>query len=321
LVDKLLVTQDAGRTRKVEIAPGITVGGGKPVVIAGPCSVESRDQILDTARAIRAAGAHMLRGGAFKPRTSPYSFQGLGEEGLKLLAEARDVTGLPVVTEVMGDADIPLVSAYADVLQVGSRSMQNFRLLQALGKCSQPVLLKRGLAATLEEWLHAAEYIVSGGNDRVILCERGIRTFEVYTRNTLDLGSALAAKQLSHLPVIADPSHGSGRRDLVPGLALAAMAAGLDGVIVEVHADPDRALSDADQTISTGEFVQLMNQLGLAPVAGDQPGRRQQAGIMDRHLLPLLVRRTEVAESAGDAALAAALRGLLGALGGPGTPR
>ncbi|MDB4896038.1 MAG: putative phospho-2-dehydro-3-deoxyheptonate aldolase [Firmicutes bacterium] len=268
MVQKLLVTKDAGRTRAIAVAPGVTVGGGAPVVIAGPCSVESREQILAAAEAVRAAGAHMLRGGAFKPRTSPYSFQGLGEEGLRLLAEARAATGLPVVTEIMDIADIALVASYADLLQVGSRNMHNFPLLQALGACGKPVLLKRGFAATLDEWLNAAEYVVVGGNEQVILCERGIRTFESYTRNTLDLGSAVAAKQLTHLPVIADPSHGCGRRELVAPLARASLAAGLDGVIIEVHPEPDQALSDGDQTLPTSEFAALMADLARLSSGG-----------------------------------------------------
>lgn len=264
MVERLLVAVDAGRTREVEIIPGVSVGGGRPTVIAGPCAVESEEQIIATAQAVRAAGGHMLRGGAYKPRTSPYSFQGLGEEGLLLLARAREATGLPIVTEVMAETDIPLVSAYADLLQIGSRNMHNFRLLQALGRCEKPILLKRGFAATLEEWLNAAEYVVAGGNDRVILCERGIRTFEPYTRNTLDLGSAVAAKRLTHLPVIADPSHGSGRRELVPALTKAALAAGLDGVILEVHPSPEAAISDGVQTLSVAEFGQLMREVGIS---------------------------------------------------------
>jgi 3-deoxy-7-phosphoheptulonate synthase len=254
----LLVTRAAGQTRPVEVTPGFVVGNKKPVVIAGPCAVESEEQIVSVARALQGKGADALRGGAFKPRTSPYSFQGLGEEGLKLLALARQESGLPVVTEVMEVADLPIVCAYADLLQVGARSMQNFPLLRALGKVKKPVLLKRGPAATLEEWLHAAEYILEGGNERVILCERGIRTFETYTRNTLDLGSAVAAKLMTHLPVIADPSHGSGQRDLVIPLAKAALAAGLDGVMIEVHPNPDQAMSDREQTIDLGSFASFM---------------------------------------------------------------
>ncbi|MEW8978982.1 MAG: 3-deoxy-7-phosphoheptulonate synthase [Symbiobacterium sp.] len=262
----LLVTEGAGKTRPVEIRPGLAVGAGRPVVIAGPCSVESPEQIQATARAVRRAGAVILRGGAFKPRTSPYSFQGLGEAGLRMLAEARELTGLPVVTEVMDPGEIDLVAHYADILQVGARNMQNFRLLSALGQIDKPVLLKRGPGATLEEWLNAAEYVAKGGNGRIILCERGIRTFETYTRYTLDLATAVAAKHLTHLPVIADPSHASGRRELVPALTRAALAAGLDGVMLEVHPDPARALSDANQALSLEDFHRLMRELGLAPV-------------------------------------------------------
>jgi len=261
--EKLQVTQDAGRTRPVKVAEGVTFGGGRPVVIAGPCAVESREQIISTARAVKAAGAHMLRGGAFKPRTSPYSFQGLGHEGLLLLAEAREATGLPVVTEVLDDSDVPLVARYADMLQVGARNMFNYRLLRALGAAGRPVMLKRGPGATVEEWIHAAEYVVAAGNPDVVLCERGIRSFERSTRNTLDLASALVAQRMTHLPVIADPSHAAGRRDLVVPLARAILAAGLDGVMIEVHIRPDEAWSDREQAISTEEFAALMAELGL----------------------------------------------------------
>ncbi len=261
----LRVMAEPGRTRPVVIRPGLAVGGGTPVVIAGPCSVETPEQIRTAAQAVRRAGAHLLRGGAFKPRTSPYSFQGLGAEGLRLLAGAGELTGLPVVTEVMDPADIELVAQYADVLQVGARNMQNFRLLTALGETRKPILLKRGPGATLEEWLNAAEYVASRGNERIILCERGIRTFETYTRYTLDLASAVAAKQLTHLPVIADPSHGCGRPELVPPMALAALAAGLDGVMLEVHPDPARALSDGQQALTPAELERFMAAAGLAP--------------------------------------------------------
>ncbi|MBC8077290.1 MAG: 3-deoxy-7-phosphoheptulonate synthase, partial [Chloroflexales bacterium] len=220
---------------------GVKVGGGSCVVIGGPCAVESEAQILDTARAVREAGAHMLRGGAFKPRSSPYTFRGMGEDALKLLALARDETGLPIVTEVMTPGDVDLVTRYADVLQVGARNMQNYQLLEEVGRTGMPVLLKRGLSATIEEWLLSAEYVVAQGNPNVILCERGIRTFETATRNTMDLNAVAVAKRRTHLPVLADPSHGTGKWYLVPPLALAALAAGADGLIVEVHPDPDRA--------------------------------------------------------------------------------
>ncbi|MBP2018727.1 3-deoxy-7-phosphoheptulonate synthase [Symbiobacterium terraclitae] len=269
----LLVTEGAGTTLPVEIRPGLAVGAGRPVVIAGPCSVESPEQIQEAAEVVRRAGASLLRGGAFKPRTSPYSFQGLGEAGLRMLAEAGERTGLPVVTEVMDPSEIEVVARYADVLQVGARNMQNFRLLTALGRIDKPVLLKRGPGATLEEWLYAAEYVAKGGNGRIILCERGIRTFETHTRYTLDLASAVAAKQLTHLPVIADPSHGCGRRELVAPMARAALAAGLDGVMLEVHPDPTQALSDAAQALTPADFQRLMVELGLAPAraAADSP--------------------------------------------------
>lgn len=269
----LRVTAEPGRTRPVLIRPGLAMGGGTPVVIAGPCSVETPEQIRAAAQAVRRAGARMLRGGAFKPRTSPYSFQGLGEEGLRLLAQAGQLTGLPVVTEVMDPREIDLVARYADLLQVGARNMQNFRLLTALGEIDKPVLLKRGPGATLEEWLNAAEYVASRGNERIILCERGIRTFETYTRYTLDLASAVAAKQLTHLPVIADPSHACGRRELVPAMALAALAAGLDGVMLEVHPDPARALSDGEQALTPVDLERFMAAAGLlsGTSAADSP--------------------------------------------------
>lgn len=239
----------------------IRIGGGRPVMIAGPCSVESEAQILETANLLRAHGAHMLRGGAFKPRTSPYSFQGLGEKGLALLATARSASGLPVVTEVMDTADVGLVAEYADVLQIGSRNMQNFPLLKAVGRLRKPVLLKRGMAATLEEFLMSAEYILAEGNFQVILCERGIRTFSDYTRNTLDLNIVPAVRRISHLPIIVDPSHGTGHRELVAPMSLAALACGAQGLIIETQPRPDAALSDAAQTISIEHFAQLMEQI------------------------------------------------------------
>ncbi len=244
---------------------GVSIGGEQVVVIAGPCAVESREQLLETARAVKAAGAHILRGGAFKPRTSPYSFQGLGEEGLRLLAEARDETGLPVVTEVMEPQLVDLVVAYADILQVGARNMQTYALLHAVGEARRPVVLKRGMMSTVEELLMAAEYILSHGNERVILCERGIRTFEPYTRNTLDISAIPLLKQLSHLPVIADPSDGTGNWELVGPVSRAAVAAGADGLMIEVHPQPEAALSDGAQSLKPARFTQLMDH--LRPVA------------------------------------------------------
>ncbi len=228
------------------------------VVMAGPCSVESREQILDIAGHVSRAGANMLRGGAFKPRTSPYSFQGLREDGLKCLKEASEKYGLPTITEVIDAADIDLVSNYADILQVGTRNMQNFSLLKALGKTDKPILLKRGMSATIEEWLSSAEYILQAGNPKVILCERGIRTFETYTKNTLDLGAVAAAKSLTHLPVIVDPSHATGHYELIRPMSLAAIMAGADGLEIEVHVDPTHALSDRDQQITPDKFDRLM---------------------------------------------------------------
>lgn len=240
---------------------GIKVGSNACVVIAGPCAVESEEQIIETARAVREYGATMLRGGAFKPRSSPYTFRGLGELGLQLLAQARAETGLPVVTEVITPTDVELVARYADVLQIGARNMQNYQLLEEVGRANKPVLLKRGLSATFEEWLLSAEYIVAQGNPNVILCERGIRTFETATRNTLDLNAVALAKRRSHLPVIVDPSHGTGKWYLVQPLALAALAAGADGVIIEVHPDPDRARSDGNQSLTPENFARMMPPL------------------------------------------------------------
>ncbi len=239
----------------------VTIGDSHVVVIAGPCAVENEEQILETARAVKAAGARMLRGGAFKPRTSPYSFQGLEEEGLKLLAAARKETGLPVVTEVVNPKDVELVAGYADMLQIGARNMQNFTLLREAGRTMKPVLLKRGLAATVEEWLMAAEYILSVGNYQVVLCERGIRTYETATRNTLDLNAVPLIRELSHLPVIVDPSHGTGKWRLVAPLSRAAIAAGADGLIIEVHPKPQEALSDGGQSLTPANFWELMSQV------------------------------------------------------------
>jgi len=244
---------------------GAVIGGKKVAVIAGPCTVESREQILATARAVKAAGACALRGGAFKPRTNPYTFQGLMEEGLEYLALAREETGLAVVTEVMCPEDVPLVCKYADVLQVGARNMQNFPLLKAVGETRKPVLLKRGLAATLEEFLLAAEYVLSEGNQQVILCERGIRTFETYTRFTLALSIVPQLKEMTHLPIIVDPSHGTGKSSLVGPMSKGAIAVGADGLIIEVHPEPERALLDGAQSITPAEFGTLMKE--LAPVA------------------------------------------------------
>jgi len=240
---------------------GVTIGGKKLCIMAGPCAVESRQQILEVAHAVKEAGAHVLRGGAFKPRTSPYSFQGLGLRGLELLAEAREETGLPVVTEVMAPEAVSMVARYADILQIGTRNMQNFALLQAVGQVNKPVLLKRGMMSTIEELLMAAEYILSQGNSRVILCERGIRTFEKYTRSTLDINAIPAIKQLTHLPIIADPSHGTGKWDLVTPVAKACIAAGADGLIIEVHPNPEEALSDQAQQIRPEVFARLMEDL------------------------------------------------------------
>ena len=244
----------------------VTVGDVKVgedfVVIAGPCSVESEEQTIETAKIVKGAGATMLRGGAFKPRTSPYSFQGLGLKGLKILEKARMETGLPVVTEVTDPRDVSWVCEYADVLQIGTRNMQNFSLLQEVGKVDKPVLLKRGMYSTLEEWLNCAEYILAGGNPNVILCERGIRTFETYTRNTLDLSIVPSVKEVSHLPIIVDPSHGTGRLSIIEPMSLAAMAAGADGIIIEVHYNPDEAVCDKDQAMSPEMFTGLMGKLG-----------------------------------------------------------
>jgi 3-deoxy-7-phosphoheptulonate synthase len=248
---------------------GVQVGGSSCVVIAGPCAVESEEQIMHTARAAREAGASMLRGGAFKPRSSPYTFRGMGEDALKLLAQARDETGLPIVTEVMTPTDVALVARYADVLQIGARNMQNYQLLEEVGRTGMAVLLKRGLSATIEEWLLSAEYVIAQGNPNVILCERGIRTFETATRNTMDLNAVALAKRRSHLPVIADPSHGTGKWYLVPPLALAALASGADGIIVEIHPDPDRAKSDGGQSLTLENFAAMMPKLaGIAGVMG-----------------------------------------------------
>jgi 3-deoxy-7-phosphoheptulonate synthase len=244
---------------------GVSIGGQQLIIMAGPCAVESREQLLETAQAVKEAGAQVLRGGAYKPRTSPYSFQGLAEQGLRILADVREQTGLLVVTEVIDPHLVPLVSAYADILQIGARNMQNYALLHAVGEAQRPVLLKRGMMSTIEEMLMAAEYILSHGNQRVILCERGIRTFETYTRNTMDINAVPLLKQLSHLPVVADPSHATGKWELVAPVSRAAVAAGADGLIIEVHPRPEEAVSDGAQSLKPFRFAELMRS--LRPVA------------------------------------------------------
>jgi 3-deoxy-7-phosphoheptulonate synthase len=263
----------AGRTFKPEntvVKVGdIRIGGDEVVVIAGPCSAETEEQVRKTAAAVKRAGAKIFRGGAFKPRSSPYSFQGLGEEGLRLLRDASNAEGLALVSEVMDASQIPLLEQYCDMFQVGARNMQNFTLLRELGRTRTPVLLKRGISATIEEWLLSAEYVLSGGNTDVVLCERGIRTFETATRNTFDVSAIPVVKKLSHLPIIGDPSHGAGRRDMVAPMARAAVAAGADGLIIEVHCDPDRALSDGAQSMFPAQFDRLMAELRIiAPAIG-----------------------------------------------------
>ena len=269
-----------------------TIGDGGLTIMAGPCSIESRDQLFETADFVAAHGATVLRGGAFKPRTSPYSFQGLGVEALRYLAEARDRTGLPVITEVMEPNQVDIVAEYADVLQIGTRNMQNYSLLTAVGRIARPVMLKRGYGATVEEWLMAAEYIVSSGNPNVILCERGIRTFETYTRNTLDLAAVPLLHHLTHLPVVVDPSHATGKRWLVPPLAVGGAAVGADGVMVEVHPRPDEALSDGEQSLTLPMYAAMVEALakvhaevaglGRGSVAGDASGEPVTAGASER---------------------------------------
>uniref|UniRef100_A0A7C3SPF0 3-deoxy-7-phosphoheptulonate synthase n=1 Tax=Dictyoglomus turgidum TaxID=513050 RepID=A0A7C3SPF0_9BACT len=246
---------------KIRISPDVEIGNDQIVVMAGPCAVESKEQLFEIAEFVKEVGAKVLRGGAFKPRTSPYSFQGLGIEGLKLLYEAKQKYGLPVITEVMDPRDLEIVAEYADVIQIGARNMQNFTLLKEVGKLRKPVLLKRGISATLEEFLFAAEYIMVGGNSEVILCERGIRTFSDYSRNTLDLTIVPALKHKTHLPVFVDPSHGTGNFRYVPSMAKAAIAAGADGLIIEVHPHPEKALSDGPQSLTFSDFRRLMNEL------------------------------------------------------------
>ncbi|AFV11180.1 phospho-2-dehydro-3-deoxyheptonate aldolase AroF [Thermacetogenium phaeum DSM 12270] len=262
-----LVSREFRQENTIVSINGRVLGGNEVHLIAGPCSVESREQLLETAWAVKEAGATLLRGGAFKPRTSPYSFQGLEEAGLEILAEARERTGLPVVTEVVDPRFVSLVGSYADVLQIGARNMQNYFLLKEVAKVKKPVLLKRGPSATVEEWLMAAEYIMLGGNDQIILCERGIRTFETFTRNTLDLSAVPVVKRLSHLPVIVDPSHGTGKWWLVQPMAQAAIAAGADGLMVEVHPDPGEALSDGKQSLTPENFRNLVASVKEIAVA------------------------------------------------------
>lgn len=255
----------------VDLGGGVMIGNGKLVVMAGPCSVESEAQILETAHAVKAAGATVLRGGAFKPRTSPYSFQGMEEDGLKLLALAREATGLPIVTEVVNPRDVELVARYADIMQVGARNIQNFALLKMLGQLDKPILLKRGMATTIQEFLMSAEYILAEGNRRVILCERGIRTFETATRNTLDISAVPVLKEQTHLPVVIDPSHATGHASLVPSMCYASVAAGCDGLIVEVHPCPEKAASDGPQSLRPAEFAVMMAKLReFAKVAGKE---------------------------------------------------
>ena len=255
---------------------GVQIGSGNPVVMAGPCSVESRSQLLETADIIKAGGAQFIRGGAYKPRTSPYAFQGLEEEGLKYLAEARERTGLRVVTEVTVVEAVDTVAAYADLLQIGARNMQNFGLLKAVGRTGKPVMLKRGLAATIDEWLNAAEYIMNEGNPNVILCERGIRTYETYTRNTFDISAIAAIKHLSHLPIIADPSHGTGKWRMIKPMSLASIAAGADGLIIEVHPNPAKALSDGPQSLTPVHYSDLMRDV-----------RKLSAFMKESHIIPM----------------------------------
>ena len=260
-----LVSRQLRQTRTIVDVSGVRIGAEDLVVMAGPCSVESREQLLETAQAVKASGARLLRGGAYKPRTSPYDFQGLGVEALRFLKEASEMTGLPIVTEVMSEVDVETVAEYADMLQVGARNMQNFSLLRKLATVPRPILLKRGPSATVKEWLLAAEYLLAGGNANVVLCERGIKTFETATRNTLDLAAVALVKELSHLPVIADPSHGTGMRSLITPMSKAAVGAGADGLMIEVHPCPERALSDGPQSLDLHGFAELMKELRRDP--------------------------------------------------------
>lgn len=256
-----LVSREFKQEDSVIDVDGVKIGGGHFAVMAGPCSVESREQLLEAAKVVKACGGQFLRGGAFKPRTSPYDFQGLGVEGLQMMRSVGDEVGLKVVTEIVNINDLDTICQYADMLQVGARNMQNFQLLKEIGHTQKPVLLKRGLCATISEWLNAAEYIASGGNMNIVLCERGIRTYETFTRNTLDLSAVAAVKELSHLPIIADPSHGTGRWEMVRPMARAAVAAGADGLMIEVHPHPEVALSDGDQSLKPEKFEQVMNEV------------------------------------------------------------
>ncbi len=272
-----LVSRQLRQSRTVVDVRGTKIGAGDLVVIAGPCSVESEAQLMETAYAVKAAGANMLRGGAYKPRTSPYDFQGLGVEALRFLQHASNETGLPIVTEVMSEADVEIVEEYADMMQVGARNMQNFSLLQRLASVSKPILLKRGPSATVKEWLLAAEYLLAGGNANVVLCERGIKTFETATRNTLDLSAVALAKELSHLPVLADPSHGTGLRSLIMPMSKAAAAVGADGLLIEVHPCPERALSDGPQSLDLPAFRELMESLGRKQIDTDEQRSKRAA--------------------------------------------
>ncbi|MBM7856083.1 3-deoxy-7-phosphoheptulonate synthase [Desulfohalotomaculum tongense] len=264
-----LVSRELQEENSIIDVRGISIGGDSIVIISGPCAVESREQLLAAARFVKKAGAHILRGGAYKPRTSPYSFQGLEEKGLQLLKEVSLETGLPTITEVIDEYSLERALNYVDILQIGARNMQNFRLLKKAGQTGKPILLKRGMSATIEEWLMAAEYIMCEGNDKIILCERGIRTFETYTRNTLDLSAVPLVKRLSHLPVIVDPSHATGDRQLVLPMSQAAIAAGADGLILEMHPEPGKALCDGAQSLDPGELVRLMEQLHkMMPAVG-----------------------------------------------------
>jgi len=273
-----LVSRDFHPANTIVDVAGFPVGGEQLAIMAGPCSVESYDQLYEIAVAVKAAGAQFLRGGAFKPRTSPYDFQGLGLEGLKILRDVADKTGLRVVTEIVDKDDLEAVSEYADLLQIGARNMQNFQMLKAIGKSQKPVLFKRGLSATISEWLNAAEYIASGGNENIIFCERGIRTFETYTRNTFDISAVAAIKHLSHLPIIADPSHGTGKWRMIKPMALASIAAGADGLIIEVHPNPARALSDGPQSLTPENYLDLMASV-----------RKLSRFMADEHIEPMVL--------------------------------